>query len=98
MSANSSDSSIVKLGRIMWIIMWVLVFANIAYDWLSCRWISPLSVIFLLVLGASLIMWLRGIPIITTKGWKTRAVLMVVFILATVAGVMIYLVFRILLR
>lgn len=54
MSANNSDSLIVKLGRILWIIMWVLVFVNIAYHWLSYQRIWPLSVIFLLVFGVSL--------------------------------------------
>lgn len=75
-----------------------VVFVNIAYHWLSYQRIWPLSVIFLLVFGVSLSMWFRGIPIVTTKGWKARVVFTVVFVLATLLGIMSYLVFRILLR
>ncbi len=83
-----------RFGWILYTILWLLLFANILYDWLNYNWFSPLSIIFLVILGlGTLLSYLQGKPIISTERMKERFLVTLVFILATIAGIFGYVVF-----
>jgi len=84
----------IKLGWVLYTSLWLLLLANIVYDWLSYHWLSPLSVIFLIVLGlGTLLLYLGGKPIVSTEGMKERFLASLVFVLAIIAGVFGYIIF-----
>lgn len=60
-------------GWITFIFTWIALFANIANDWFTRQWISPLSIIMLIILGGgTVIQLLRREPIISTEGMTNR--------------------------
>ena len=63
---------------------WLALLANIVNDWVTQQWISPLSIIFLVLLGGGTIVQLaRGKPIISTEGMANRFLITLVLILIT---------------
>ena len=79
-----------KISWTIWTIFGVFLLINIAIDWFSYNRISPLGVLLLVIyIGTSLLMPLLGLPIITTKGWKTRLVMMLLLL----GGLITYLIF-----
>ena len=60
-----------------WTALCLLWAANAAYDWSLHRWVSPSSIILLIIFVASLVMSLRGAPksALNDKGNKGESVL-----------------------
>lgn len=87
----SPDRRLIKVGWMLFFLVWLLLFANIAYDLTHYKWISPLSILMLLILGGgSLVMHARGMPLVDPQRYRTKAVFTLVVALAVLAGVMAY--------
>lgn len=76
---------LIQVGWVAYALTWVTLFANIAHDWLTRRWISPLSIILLALLSSGTIVQLaRGEPIIQIDGAKERFLVTLTLILTVV--------------
>jgi hypothetical protein len=86
-----SESVLVKVGWVSYLLVWVLLLANIARDWVTQGWISPLSMILLAILaGGTLSQRLRGEPIISVQGASRRLIITLILTLAVTALILIY--------
>lgn len=86
-----AESNLVRLGWALYAATWVLLLANIANDWLDRGWVSPLSVLMLVLLaGGTLWQRMRGRPVITTEGMGRRFLATVLLILITLALILAY--------
>lgn len=73
---------LVIVGWVAYILTWVALFANIINDWLTRQWISPLSIIMLVILGGgTIVQLLRKEPIINTEGAASRFLITLVLVL-----------------
>jgi hypothetical protein len=87
----SGDHRLIRVGWALYVLVWLLLFANIAYDLINYKWISPLSILLLLILGGgSLLMRARGLPLIDPERYRTRAVFTLIVVLVILAGVLAY--------
>ncbi len=69
----------------LWTAMCLLWAGNASYDWSLHQWVSPLTLMILVVFIASLILWLRGVPAwdLAALGHRERAFFTLGVILAT---------------
>ncbi len=69
----------------LWIAMCLLWAGNASYDWSRHQWVSPLTLMILVILIATLILWLRGARArdLTALGQRERAFFTLGVILAT---------------
>lgn len=73
---------LISAGWIAYVFTWLTLIANITHDWLTRRWISPLSLIILALLsGGTVVQLARGEPVIQTEGVSNRLVPTLVLIL-----------------
>ena len=86
-----SESVLVKVGWVSYSLVWVLLLANIAHDWVTQGWISPLSLILLAILGGGTVLQrLRGDPIISVAGASKRLIVTLIVILVVAALILAY--------
>ena len=79
---------LIVVGWTAYILTWVALFANIANDWLTNQWVSPLSIIIFVILGGgTIVQLLRKEPIIQTEGATNR--LLITFVLILIVWVFI---------
>lgn len=79
---------LVAVGWITFTFTWIALFANMANDWFTRQWISPLSIIMLIILGGgTIIQLLRREPIISTEGMTSR--FLVTLFLVLIIGIVI---------
>lgn len=85
------ESNLVRLGWVLYIVTWVLLLANVVNDWLGRGWISPLSILMVVLLaGGTLWQRMRGQPVISTEGMGRRFLATVLLVLGTLALILIY--------
>ena len=79
-----------RVGWIAYALTWVALLANIANDWLTRQWISPLSIIVLALLtGGTLVQVAQGEPIIQTEGATGRllgTLMLILLVLVAILG------------
>jgi hypothetical protein len=81
-SVPAGGKWIVNVGRAAYFLTWLTLIANIANDWLTRQWISPLSVIVLVLLGGGTIMrLLQGRPVVDREADGARFAVTVAFTL-----------------
>lgn len=86
-----TEKKLITLGWALYALVWILLSVNIANDLRNHGWVSPLSILALVILGGGhLVRWYRGQPILTLEGWQTRFTLTVIGVLAVIAAVMTY--------
>jgi hypothetical protein len=86
-----SEATLLKVGWVSYLLVWVLLLANIAHDWVTQGWISPLSVILLAILaGGTLSQRLRGEPIIRVQGASKRLIATLILVLVVAALILVY--------
>lgn len=78
----TNEKWFIIVGWITYTLTWVALFANIVNDWLTRRWISPLSIMMLVIFGGgTAIQLLRRKPIINTKGMANRFLITIILVL-----------------
>lgn len=88
---------LIQVGWVAYALTWVTLFANIAHDWLTRQWVSPLSIIFLALLSSGTIVQLaRGEPIIQLQGAKDRFLVTLALILTVVVIILGWVAFNLL--
>lgn len=82
LQGNTSE----KLSWVLWIALWVLWAASVGYDWFLHRWVSPISIGFVLIFGIPVLLWWRGARGPLTAGMsKDKALFMLGAVLAAAA-------------
>ncbi len=65
------------IGWFLYGLLWVLLIANIINDWVTQRWISPLSFLILAILAGGIFLQRFGVlSLVSTKGIRDPRVLL----------------------
>jgi len=79
------------LGKLLWVLLWLLILGGLVYDGIWNHFINPLGVLilFILIVG-TIISRLRNQPIISTKGWLPRTIFAVILLVLPVSYIFVH--------